>query len=470
MLSVVEHLKSLRRPSLRPHPAARPPGPRGMEIARLYLTFGSDQIGNLRALTNEYGQQFYFRMAGFENYVFTDPESIEEILVKKSAAFHKDTLTHELEPVLGKGLLTAEDELWRSQRRLIAPALQRRHIESYADTMVDFAQQMLRGWRDGEVRPFHHDMMEVALRIVVKTLFNQELEGDLREVGELLDIVLDHFHEHANTPWRLVPEPLPTPMRKKNRQAIARLDQMMYELIARRRRQAEADAASGAPEGNDLLYRLIVATDEDGNQMNDRQLRDEALTFFLAGHETTALALTYSWYLLTGHPEVARKVRDEVDAVLGQRSATADDVRRLPYTEAVVKETLRLYPPAWIVGREAREPVEIGGWHIPQGAQVLTPQCIVHRDPRWFERPNDFWPERWLDGLEKRLPRYAYFPFGGGPRVCIGNYFALMEATLLVATMAQHVRLQNVSPEPLRTQPVVTQRPASEVLMKVHRR
>lgn len=449
---------------------ARPPGPSALETVKTHLSFAGDPIGSLRKLTDKHGPTAVFRLGPHTNYLFTNPDDIEEVLLRKNDSFHKDTMLHELDVVLGQGLLTAEGDYWRGQRKLISPTLRRKHIESYAEVMVSHTKEMMADWKTGEVRDFHADIMGVTLRIVVKTLFNLELEADYHEVGEQLEAALDYFFERNNTMWRFVPEPLPTPMRAKNKRAIEGLDRLIYELIESRRRQARADTRAGVDEGNDLLYRLLRAVDEEGNKMDNRQVRDEAMTFLLAGHETTALAVTYAWHLMAAHPDAAARLRDEVDAVLDGRAPTTEDAKNLPYTRALLNETLRLYPSAWIIGREAIEDVQIGQWTVPRGAQVLTPQALVHRDPRWFDAPDTFRPERWLGDLEKTLPRFAFFPFGGGPRVCIGNYFAIMEATLIIATMAQQIELQDVSTEPLRIRPSVTQRPLSEIKMKVTRR
>lgn len=446
----------------KPSSPARPPGPRGWQNLKVLVDFANDQIGCFRRIARRYGSASFFKLGTFDTYLFTDPDAIEEVLLAKSSSFEKDALTHELDTLLGKGLLTSEGQKWRQQRKLISPNLRRKQIAHYADVMVERTRQMLDGWRDGDVRPLHRDAMEVTLRIVVDTLFNLEMESDVHRVGRALDTAMEGFHEQAHTLWRFVPEPLPTPMRAKFNDAVEEFDTLIYKLIDQRRQDAT--------EGDDLLYRLIAAVDDEGNQMTDRQLRDEVITLFLAGHETTALAIMYAWYLMSDHPWVIEKMQDEVDEVLGGRAAGADDVNALPYTRAVVQETMRLYPPAWIIGREAIEDVEIAGWTVTKGAQVLLPQCLVHRDSRWFDNPDLFRPERWLDGLEDRIPRFAYFPFGGGPRICIGNYFAMMEAILVVATMAQQVTLENVSRETLRTQPSVTQRPATAIEMKVHRR
>ncbi len=457
MMGLIERIKPV------PPPPTLPPGPRGVEQVRLLVDFLRDQIGCLRRINDRYGPISAFRIGLYDTVMITEPDAIEEVLLEKSASFQKDMYTHELSMLLGEGLLTSEGDKWRRHRKLISPNLRRKHIAHYADVMVERTEQMLAGWRDGQVRSFHTDMMEVTLRIVVETLFNLPLEDDVHQVGEALNTVMESWHQQMHTLWRFVPQNIATPMRTQRDEAIAQLDAVIYDLIDKRRQDDDPDA-------DDLLGRLIAAVDDEGHQMDDQQLRDEAITLFLAGHETTALAIMYAWYLMADHPWVMDKVQAEVDAVLEGRSATAADSRNLPYTRAVIQETMRLYPPAWIIGRETMEDVDIAGWTIPAHTQVIMPQSLVHRDPRWFTKPELFRPERWLDGLEDRLPRFAYFPFGGGARICIGNYFAMMEAILVVATMAQHVSLDNVSQEVLRTQPAVTQRPATDIDMKVRLR
>ncbi len=441
-----------------------PPGPGPLGYARTQLDFmRGNQVEFMRTMVNRWGSASAFWLGTFRTYVFADSDLIEEVLMDRNGVFVKDAITHDLENLLGQGLLTSEGETWRRQRKLAAPALKRRQIEAYADWMVELTERELEGWADGDELELHHAMMGLTLKIVVKTLFNVEMQDQVDQIGAAIDDAMEVFHKTTHTLWRFVPEQVPTHLSRKFDRALRRIDDVVFTMIQRRR-------ADGS-EGDDLLYRLLIANDDDGNQMSDQQLRDEVITMFLAGHETTALAVTYAWYLLSLNANVTRKLFEEVDEVLGDRRATAADINQLPYLKAVVQETLRMYSPAWIVGREATEDTHVGGWFVPKGTQVLTPQCVMHYDARYFDEPYEFRPERWVGGdLEKSLPRYAYFPFGGGSRVCIGNHFAMMEAMLMIATMAQSFDLENIMDGPIVTQPAVTLRPVVPVSMRVHAR
>lgn len=419
------------------------------------------QVEFFRTMHARYGDYVRFWLGTFTNYLISDPEAMHEVLVTRADKFHKDDITQDLTDMLGQGLLTSEDELWRRQRKLAAPALKRSQIASYARTMSTFTARHVENYEDGEVIELHEHMMQLTMEIVVKTLFNLDPGPELERVGEAIDTAMNYFHLMTHTPWRFVPKIIPIPARKAFEEAMQEFDRIVYSLIRERRE-------SGV-EGDDLLYRLLIANDDEG-QMSDTQLRDEVITMFLAGHETTALTLTYTWYLLSLHPHVSDALYDEIDSVL-DGDPTVDDVSKLPYTTAVIKESMRLYPPAWIIGRKAVEDVEIGDYTIEKGAQVLLAQCVMHMREDYFESPYVFSPERWLDpDFEKNLPRHVYFPFGGGPRICIGTHFAMMEAVLCLATMARKVRLKNRMTEPLQTQPAVTLRPLSPIMMKIERR
>jgi cytochrome P450 len=325
--------------------------------------------------------------------------------------------------------------------------------------------------------------MHVTLSIVARTLFDADVSGDTETVASSIDVVSAHLLGFFQTGYR-VPQWLPTPSNRRFHKAVARIDEIIYGLIGTREAELAraGDRAAGpfsaagtqalqpAREFRDLLGMLLSARDEAGQGMDRKQLRDEAVTLFLAGHETTALALTYLLRLLSLHPQVDARLHDELTRVLGGRPATIDDVPNLRYLDWVVTEGMRLYPPAWGVGRTALEDCELGGFHCPKGRQIMIMTWINHRLPRFFENPEAFHPERWEGDLARRLPRFAYFPFGGGPRICIGNAFAKLEAQLVLATLLQHHRFVLVPGQPLRLQPTVTLRPRSPILMRVEPR
>jgi cytochrome P450 len=371
------------------------------------------------------------RLYKFRVYYVNHPDYIEEVLVNQARKFIKGRILRANKGLFGNGLLTSEGEFWLRQRRLAQPAFHRARIAAYAETMVRFTERMLEGWRDGVSRDVHAEMMRLTLQIVTKTLFDADVDADVQEVGRALEAIMEH-----NSDFRrliLTPSWLPTLRNIRAALATRRLNKIIYRIIGQRR--------TAGHDAGDLLSMLLNAQDEDGSRMTDRQLRDEVITLFLAGHETTALTLSWTWWLLAQHPQVEAKLHVELDSVLGGRTPALEDLPKLPYTDHVITESMRLYPPAWGMARLAIEDAEIGGYTIRKGCGVSLSQWVVHRDPRWYESPEEFQPERWEGDLLKRLPRFAYFPFGGGPRQCIGNSFALMEAALILATIAQKFRL-----------------------------
>jgi cytochrome P450 len=328
--------------------------------------------------------------------------------------------------------------------------------------MVAFTERMLASWDHGQVRDVQEDMMRLTLEIVVKCLFDADVSTDSAGASAAMETVLRCFTARVNTLLRF-PDWMPTPVNLRLRHAIRRLDTILFRIIDEHRR-------SSADRG-DLLSMLLRAQDEDdGHGMTDRQLRDETMTLFMAGHETTANTLAWVWYLLAHHPEAEARLHAEVDEVLGARPPTFDDLPRLTWTDRIVTETLRFYPTVWLVGREAIEPVTIGGYHVPVGMTMYMSQWVLHRDARWFDDPETFRPERWADGLARRLPRYAYFPFGGGPRICVGNQFAQTEAVLLLATIARRYRLRLAADAVVTPLPTMTLRPERGVKVVLEQR
>jgi cytochrome P450 len=425
------------------------PGPKDGSWAGFYRAYTRDPLVYLTQLQKDYGDVVTMRAYNYRVYFLSHPEHIEEVLVTQSRKFFKGRILKANTRLFGNGLLTSEGDFWLRQRRLAQPAFHRARVASYGETMVRFAEQLVAGWRDGETRDIHNEMMRLTLQIVGKTLFDADVDHEAREIGKALEAIME-----LNSNFRrvvLTPPWLPTRHNIRAILATRRLNKIIYRIIGERR-------ASGRDTG-DLLSMLLAAQDEDGSRMNDQQLRDEAMTIFLAGHETTAIALSWTWWLLAQNPLVEKKLHTELDTVLAGRLPQMEDLPRLPYAEKVITESLRLYPPAWGMPRLAIEDVEIGGYKIAKGCGVSMSQWVVHRDARWFEEPLAFRPERWDGELQKRLPRFAYFPFGGGPRQCIGNAFALMEATLVLATIAQKFRFRLVADHPVVPLASITLRP-----------
>lgn len=440
-----------------------PPGPPVLPWLGAVPWLAADFLGALVRFRERYGDVVHLPMPRADVFVLSHPDDIGAVLVGEHAHVMKDLVTRMLGRVVGQGLLTSEGETWKRQRRIAAPSFQPRHVARYAEAMVRHTRALAERLPARSTRDVHVDMMRTTLEIVLDTMLGADSVRDLDTVRELVDTLLTSYAHEVVTWRRLVPRRLRARAHSRIDDAIERLDAILYELIGARR-------LAGA-DGDDLLDRLLRARDDDGQGMSDQQLRDEVATVFLAGHETTALALSYALHLLAADPWVARQVVREVDEVLGGRSATVEDVPRLRLVDAVLRETMRLYPPAYVVGRELLEERVIAGFPMPRGSQVLLPQWVVHRDPRWYEAPERFLPWRWLDGLAERLPRFAYFPFGGGPRICVGNHFAMLEGVLVLATLMQSIEVRpRVPAHELRPRNSVTLRPSTGVWLEVRRR
>ena len=440
----------------------RPPGPKGHPLTGNLFDYTRDHLGFLTRCAREYGDVVRLRFINVQTYLLNTPDHIEYVLVRNNRNFIKSKgIRHSL-GFLGDGLLTSEGSFWRRQRRLAQPAFHRERIEAYGRVMVECAEHEISGWKSNEIRNVHEEMARLTLDIVAKTLFGALLTVEFEEVGAALETIAQRFTGRGGVLFHL-PEKVPTPANLRFRQAVRSLDGVIYRLIEGRR-------ASGERNGDLLSMLLKVRDEETGEGMTDRQLRDEAMTVVLAGHETTANALSWTWHLLAGHPEAEAKLFEELREVLAGRAPTAEDLPRLGYADAVIKESMRLYPPVWAFGREALKDCEIGGYHVPAGTQLVMSQWVMHRDPRYYENPGKFRPERWAEGSTEKPPKYAYFPFGGGPRLCIGRPFAKMEAVLLLATIAQRFRLSLASGRPVMPQPSITLRPKGGTKMVLTRR
>lgn len=411
----------------------RPPGPKGHWFRGNLDAFRRERLQFFEHCTATYGDIVSVRLGPRPIWILNHPDLVEEVLVHQNRIMHKHFALRAARPTLGQGLLTSEGEFWRRQRRLAQPAFHRERIAGYGTVMVEATERFARSWAHGQRRDIQEDMTALTLEIVALTLFGADIASRTANLSDAMEELLRSFSQRVN---RMIPIPgwLPIPSNRRFNRAMKAVDDVLAGIIAERRRSPV--------EHTDLLSMLLQATDDegDGTGMTDAQLRDEAVTLFLAGHETTANTLAWAWYLLSLHPEAESSLHAELDTVLGDRPPTVADLPRLPYTEQVITETLRLYPTAWLLGREPIEPTTLGGYHVRQGLTLWMPQWTIHRDPRWYDEPTRFRPERWADGLAKRLPRYAYFPFGGGPRICIGNQFAMMEAVLILATLARRFR------------------------------
>jgi cytochrome P450 len=439
-----------------------PPGPKNRFPGANLRAMQYDPLRFLSGAVREHGDAVHFRIARAHLFFFAHPELVRDVLVTRNAAFMKGLALQRTKIVLGEGLLTSEGELHKRERRLAQPAFHRERIQRYGEEMVEKALDARERWHDGETIDVAHEMMRLTLAVVAKTLFDADVDDEADEIGAALTELMLMFplllHPLAPIILRLPFHPKVRRFRK----AMARLDRTIYSMIEERRR-ANADRG-------DLLSMLLLATDSegDGGGMSDLQLRDETMTIFLAGHETTANALAWTWYALARNPHIERELHRELDEVLGGRPPTPADYPRLPYTEMVLAESMRLFPPAWGIGRYATSDVQVGEWEVPRKALVVVSQWITHRDPRFWPDPERFDPLRFTPEAKAARPKMAYFPFGAGPRICIGESFAWMEGVLLLATIAQRWRFEkgpDVDPVAL-----ITLRPKTPMLMRAIRR
>jgi len=425
--------------------------------------FNRDSLGFIERAQRDYGDTVWMRFLYVPALFLYHPNEIEYVLAMNAKNFRKSMSLRSnfFQRLVGNGLLTSEGEEWKRQRRLTSPAFHRQRIAAYADTMVDYTKRLTGNWREDEMRDMHREMMRLTLEIVVRCLFSADVSNDVDDVGATLGELVKPFASQATLKW-ILNNRLPTPYHIRFHQLAKKIDNVVYRIIAERH-------ASRTDTG-DLLSTLLAARDEDGSHMSDRQLRDEVMTLFLAGHETTALTLAWSWYLLGKDSEIEKKFHAELDEVLGDRDPTFADLPQLKYTEKIAKESMRLYPPAYGLGREAINDCEIGGYRVPAGTQVFMFQWVTQRDARFFDDPSACKPERWTEEFEAQLPKYAYFPFGGGPRACIGASFAMMELILVLATIGQKFRLQLDFDHPVEIYPAMSLRPKGGVRVVVRSR
>lgn len=446
-----------------------------LETPAALAEYSHDPLGFMTSCAREYGEIVPLQFEGAQFCLLTNPDHITEVL-KDRLLFIKAKDTQMLRGLLGNGLITSEGDFWQRQRRLSQPMFHQQRISGYGEVMVNYTQQMLQNWQAGQQLNVHDEMMRLTLDIVMKTIFDRDVsDGEAKHIAHAMDEAMNWYAVQGKADadgrqsWlsrglNTVAQALKIGQSESDRRyqaALELLDETVYAMIQQRR--------GHDTQGNDLLGMLMQVEDaDDGSRMGDRQLRDEVTTMMSAGHETTANTLSWTWMLLAQHAHICAKLREELNQVLQGRTATIEDLPKLSFTNWVIKEAMRLYPPVTDIGREATQDCEIGGYRIPKGTTLMISQWVMHRDERYFADPEKFDPERWANDFEKQLPRGVYFPFGDGPRVCIGKSFALMEAVLILATIAQQFELSLVPEQSIELQPSITLRPKQgiQVLLK----
>ncbi|MFB6109133.1 MAG: cytochrome P450 [Haloplanus sp.] len=434
-----------------------PPGPTGLPVVGSTPAMVRGGLEFRERMAREYGDVVHWETPSGHAYQLNHPEDVGHVLVHDNAKYTKGEWFQRVLSLTGDGILNSTGEKWRRNRHLIQPSFHPDRISVYGEMMTDLTDAMLTEWVDGETRRIHDDMMALTLRIVSQALFGVDIERHVDDIGEAMEKALPTT---TNVLHLLLPEGVPLPARRRLEEARDTLHGITNEIVREKREN---------PGDHDVVSMLLRAG-EDGDALSTEQIRDEAITLLTAGHETTAVALTYTTYLLAQHPAVEAKLVAELESVLDGARPTMADLPELTYTERVVKESMRLFPPVPGIVREAAERDEIGGYTIPAGARIFMNQWVVHRDSRWYDDPLAFRPERWTDEFERSLPQLAYFPFGAGPRRCIGDRFAMLEARLVLATLYRAYHLELVSDRNVEVVPTVTSRPKEDVVMRLHER
>lgn len=441
-----------------------PDGPRGLPLVGSLPALKRDPLKFLTGLAETYGDFASFRIGRKKRVIqFTRPEDIREILVVQHKSFRKTGLILQTKPILGNGLLTSEGDFHQQQRRLVQPALTRQHVVNYAGMITEFAVRLSQKWTDGARLDIFSQMLNATLGIATREFFGYDSDADVTRFESELSTAIEYFDAllMPSLGWF---SKLPTRRNRRYKRAEKYLDDFVYRLIAERRKSPR--------DRIDVLSMLLRArdTEGDGRGMTDQQVRDEAMTLLTAGHETTATALTWTWHLLAHNPDVEKQLHHELDTVLGGRVPGADDVERLPYTRMVFAESMRLYPPLWALSRKAIEDCQIGDCHVPAGTTVGISQFVTHRDPRNYKDPLKFDPLRWTPEAAAARHKFSYFPFGGGPRICIGEPLAWLEGILFIATIAQQWQFRQDPGFVARIKPLITLRPKNGMPMRLERR
>ena len=432
------------------------PGPKGLSLLNALLEFARTPLEFCLKCADRGEAAVSLNFGSTQTYLFNDPDLIDEVLSKKNQDCIKDYSYRALQDLFGNGLLLSHGDSWKYHRRLMQSAFNRDRFTAYAETIVTETDLMLENWRSGETRDVHQEISCLTAKTIVKAMFGVDATETAEEITQAVDKVMQQYSYQATTLY-LLPTWLPTGSNRQGNRAKKRLNEIVGDIVEQRRQQTQ----------DDVLSIMLNARDEEGKQLSNKELRDEVMTLLLAGYDTTANVLTWTLMLLAQNPETEAKIAAEVASVVAERSPTIDDIPQLPYTEMVLKESMRLYPPAWILGRELIRDCNIGGYDFSRGTVIYFSQWAVHRSVRFYRDPEQFNPERWMNNLEQRLPRCAYFPFGAGARICIGKAFSMMEATLMLTRTIQKFRLTLVSEHPIELLPSFTLRPKQGVKMAI---
>ena len=446
-----------------------PPGPTYILPYRLVRKFLHDPLKLLIDISHTYGDIAHFKFGSQNVYLLNNPDYIEDVLVTNYKKFIKSRGLQVSKRLLGNGLVTSEGEYHDLQRHLIQPTFYPKRIKTYSDMMIKQANDMCNSWHDGAILDIHKEMTKLTLAIICKTVLGYDIDPEHDEVGDALLTCMKYFNRLL-MPFGELIEKIPLlPINKGFQKAKKDLDSIVYRMIKEHRKIL--DKGDDKESHDDLLLTLLQAQDEEAGigRMTDEQLRDEVMTIFLAGHETTANALTWTYYLLSENPLIETRLQEELYSIFGNSRTpiTVDDVPKLQYTEKLLTESMRLFPPAWALGRQAIDDYKVGGYSVPKGSIILMSQYVMHRDPRYFPEPDRFYPDRWTEEFRKQLPRFSYFPFGGGIRGCIGEPFAWLEGILLIATICRQWRLKHVPSHKVELKPLITLRPKYGMQMKI---
>lgn len=454
------------KPSSRTPRKPLPPGPRGQFFWGMMRELRQDMMGLYRNLGQEYGDFVRVPFAGVDTFAISHPDYFKHVLQDHNKNYvRSEFLMRILKTFVGESIFTTDGDDWLGRRRLAQPAFHRQRITGFSETMTAAAQSMLDQWDrgpDGQRLALDHELMQVTLQVAGKTLFSRDLIGEANVLGDAFTATSEYVNYRLQNPF-VLPPAVPTARNRQFTRALKVLDQTIYAIIRERRASGE--------DKPDLLSMLMNARDEDtGEGMDDKTLRNEVAVMLFAGHETTAATLTWAFYLLSQHPDVEQRLAAEVSEVLAGRLPTIEDLPKLRYTRLVIDETLRLYPPAWSMSRQSLHEDELGGYRLPAGASLNVTINNVHRDPRFWDDPERFDPERFLPERSANRPHFAYLPFGGGPRLCIGNQFALTEAQIMLASVAQRYQLRVIPGHPVRPDPIFVLRTSHGLPVTAHRR